>query len=103
MNDAFCSKHFQLEQVGKGIYAAIAKEGGGAVGNAGLVDLGDKVIVFDTFNTQQASEDLRLLAEKLQNVLLHGLLTVIGTVTIIEATKHLKILLLFQAKLLTQK
>lgn len=67
MNDAFCSKHFQLEQIGKDIYAAIAKEGGGAVANAGFVDLGDKVIVFDTFNTQQASEDLRLIAEKITN------------------------------------
>ncbi|MFF2175989.1 MBL fold metallo-hydrolase [Lysinibacillus sp. NPDC058147] len=67
MNNEFCSKHFQLEQVGKGIFAAIAKEGGGAVANAGFVDLGDKVIVFDTFNTQQASEDLKLIAEKITN------------------------------------
>ncbi|MEY9979254.1 MBL fold metallo-hydrolase [Lysinibacillus sp. RC79] len=67
MNDAFCSNHFQLEQIGKGIYAAIAKEGGGAVANAGFVDLGDKVIVFDTFNTQQASDDLKLIAEKTTN------------------------------------
>ncbi|MEX3743921.1 MULTISPECIES: MBL fold metallo-hydrolase [Lysinibacillus] len=67
MNNAFCSKHFKLEQISKGIYAAIAKEGGGAVANAGFVDLGDKVIVFDTFNTQQASEDLRLIAEKITN------------------------------------
>ncbi|MGE7910601.1 MBL fold metallo-hydrolase [Lysinibacillus xylanilyticus] len=67
MNDVFCSKHFKLEQIGKYIYAAIAKEGGGAVANAGFVDLGDKVIVFDTFNTQQASEDLRLIAEKITN------------------------------------
>ncbi|MFJ6210644.1 MBL fold metallo-hydrolase [Lysinibacillus sp. NPDC092081] len=67
MNNPFCSKHFQLEQIGKGVYAAIAKGGGGAVANAGFVDLGDKVIVFDTFNTQQASEDLRLIAEKITN------------------------------------
>ncbi|WP_234007762.1 MBL fold metallo-hydrolase [Lysinibacillus sp. FJAT-14745] len=37
------------------------------MGNAGFVDLGDKVIVFDTFNTQQASEDLKLIAEKTTN------------------------------------
>ncbi len=67
MNNAFCSKHFKLEQIGKGIYAAIAKEGGGAVANAGFVDLGDKIIVFDTFNTQQASKDLKLIAEKITN------------------------------------
>jgi len=67
LNNAFCSKHFKLEQIGKGIYAAIAKEGGGAVANAGFVDLGDKIIVFDTFNTQQASKDLKLIAEKITN------------------------------------
>ncbi len=67
MNDTFCSKHFKLEQIGQGIYAAIAKEGGGAVANAGFVDLGDKVIIFDTFNTQQASKDLKLIAEKITN------------------------------------
>lgn len=67
MNDTFFSKHFKLEQIGQGIYAAIAKEGGGAVANAGFVDLGDKVIIFDTFNTQQASKDLKLIAEKITN------------------------------------
>lgn len=61
------SKHFSLEKVSEGIYAAIAKEGGGAVGNAGFVDLGDQTIVFDTFNTQQAAEDLRAIAEKTTN------------------------------------
>ncbi|MGE7997486.1 MBL fold metallo-hydrolase [Lysinibacillus sp. NPDC093190] len=67
MNDVFNSKHFKLEQISNSSFAAIAKEGGGAVANAGFVDLGDKVIVFDTFNTQQASEDLRLIAEKITN------------------------------------
>ncbi|MFT9820836.1 MBL fold metallo-hydrolase [Lysinibacillus sp. NPDC056185] len=67
MNDTFYSKHFQLDRIGKGIYAAIAKDGGGAVGNAGFVDLGDKIIIFDTFNTQQASEDLKFVAEKITN------------------------------------
>lgn len=59
------SRHFTLEKVTEGIYAAIAKDGGGAVGNAGFIDLGDKTIVFDTFNTQQAAEDLRSMAEAL--------------------------------------
>jgi len=67
MNDTFCSKHFKLEQISNSSFAAIAKEGGGAVANAGFVDLGDKVIVFDTFNTQQVSEDLKLIAEKITN------------------------------------
>jgi cyclase len=61
----FKSKHFGLQQVGTGIFAAIAKDGGGAVGNAGFVDLGDQTVIFDTFNTQQAAEDLKKCAEKL--------------------------------------
>ncbi|QWC23669.1 MBL fold metallo-hydrolase [Bacillus haikouensis] len=64
MIEGFTSKHFTLEKVSPHVYAAIAKEGGGSAANAGFVDLGDKVMVFDTFNTQQASEDLRYIAEK---------------------------------------
>jgi cyclase len=64
LTERFKSKHFNLEKVTPNVYAAIAKEGGGSAANAGFVDLGDKVIVFDTFNTQQASKDLRDIAEK---------------------------------------
>lgn len=67
MNDELNSKHFMLEKIKDGIYAAISKPGGGAVGNAGFVDLGDVLIVFDTFNTQQASKDLRDIAERITN------------------------------------
>ena len=67
MCEEYSSKHFTLEQVGEGIYAAIAKEGGGAVGNAGFIDLGDQSIVFDTFNTPQAGEDLKNITEKITN------------------------------------
>ncbi len=63
----FLSRHFNLEKVSESIYAAIAKDGGGAIGNAGFIDLGDKTIVFDTFNTQQAAEDLRNIAESITN------------------------------------
>ncbi|WP_249310137.1 MBL fold metallo-hydrolase [Bacillus sp. FJAT-49736] len=61
----FKSKHFELQKLKDGIYAAIAKDGGGSVGNAGFVDLGDQTIVFDTFNTQQAAEDLQHFAESI--------------------------------------
>ncbi|MGE7690016.1 MBL fold metallo-hydrolase [Lysinibacillus sp. NPDC097214] len=67
MNDALYSKHFKLEKISNNSFAAIAKESGGAVANAGFVDLGDQVIVFDTFNTQQASADLKHIAEKITN------------------------------------
>jgi cyclase len=61
------SKHFTLEKVSRNVYVAVAKEGSGSVANAGFVDLGEKLIVFDTFNTQQASEDLKNIAEKVTN------------------------------------
>ncbi|MEI5907505.1 MBL fold metallo-hydrolase [Bacillus spongiae] len=67
MNPEFSSKHFTLKKVRDGVYATIAKEGSGSVANAGFVDLGDQVIIFDTFNTQQASDDLRYCAEKIIN------------------------------------
>lgn len=63
----FTSKHFKLEKISQGIYAAIAKDGGGSVGNAGFIDLGGKTVIFDTFNTQQAAEDLRNMAETITN------------------------------------
>jgi cyclase len=63
----FFSNHFHLEKVTEGIFAAIAKDGGGAIGNAGFVDLGGKTLVFDTFNTQQAAEELRNIAENITN------------------------------------
>jgi cyclase len=67
MIDDFYSKHFTLKKVNEGIYVALSKEGGGSVGNAGFIDLGDQTIVFDTFNTQQAAEDLKNIAEKMTN------------------------------------
>ncbi|MFC4801411.1 MBL fold metallo-hydrolase [Neobacillus sp. GCM10023253] len=64
MSEEFYSKHFDLERVGDGVFAAIAKEGGGAVGNAAFVDLGGQTIVFDKFNTPNAAEDLKRAAER---------------------------------------
>lgn len=63
MSGEFFSKHFTLEKVSHGVYAAIAKEGGGSVANAGFIDLGGHTIVFDTFNTPQAAEDLKRAVE----------------------------------------
>ncbi|GCE23698.1 MBL fold metallo-hydrolase [Dictyobacter kobayashii] len=62
---ATISPYFQLEQVAEGIYAAIVKEGAGAWGNAGIVDLGGQTLVFDTFNTPQAAQNLRAIAEQI--------------------------------------
>ena len=57
------SRHFRLEQLADGVYAAIHSEGGEAIGNAGIVDLGDRTLVYDTFFTPQAAADLRFAAE----------------------------------------
>src|SRR5438270_4977641 len=49
---------FQLVKVAKGVYAAIAKPGGLASGNAGFVIGDDGVLIFDTFFTPAAIEEL---------------------------------------------
>ena len=59
------SEHFDLHQLANGVYAAIATPGGAAYSNAGIVDLGDQTLIFDTFETPQAAADLRAAAEAL--------------------------------------
>jgi len=49
---------FQLVKVADGVYAAIAKSGGLASGNAGFVIGEDGVLIFDTFFTPVAIEEL---------------------------------------------
>ena len=49
---------FQLVKVADGVYAAVAKSGGLASGNAGFVIGDDSVLVFDTFFTPVAIEEL---------------------------------------------
>jgi glyoxylase-like metal-dependent hydrolase (beta-lactamase superfamily II) len=55
--------HFWLEELAEGVYAAIHVAGGAAIGNAGIVDLGGRTLVYDTFFTPQAGEDLRIAAQ----------------------------------------
>jgi cyclase len=59
------SKHFQLSELAQGIYAAICGQRGAGVGNAGLIDLGERTLVFDTFLTPQAAADLQAMALEL--------------------------------------
>ncbi len=59
------SPHFQLQQIVDGVYAAIALDSGAAISNAGIVDIGDRTLVYDTFLTPKAATDLRLAAETL--------------------------------------
>src|SRR5499427_3944612 len=49
---------FQIVKVTDGVYAAIARPGGLASGNAGFVIGNDAVLVFDTFFTPVAIEEL---------------------------------------------
>jgi len=59
------SKHFRLAPLAEGVYAAVVIPGTGAWGNAGIVDLGDRTLVFDTFFTPRAALDLRAAAQQL--------------------------------------
>ena len=59
------SEHFELKQIAEGVYAAIAVAGGAARSNAGIIDLGDHTLIFDTFLTPTAAEDLQAAAEHL--------------------------------------
>jgi cyclase len=56
------SKHFRLNHVVDGVFAAISVPGTGSVGNAAIIDLGDSTLVVDTFQTIQAAEDLQAAA-----------------------------------------
>src|SRR5512146_626102 len=59
------SPYFHVERIAEGIWAAIVERGTGAWGNAGIVALGDRTLVFDTFLTPAAARDLRAAAESL--------------------------------------
>jgi cyclase len=56
-------KHFRLEQVADDAWAAVALPESGAVGNAGFIRVGESTIVFDTFASTAAADELRISAE----------------------------------------
>ena len=59
------SKHFQIERLADGVYVAVASEQGYASCNAGVIDIGDRTIIFDTFISPEAARDLLKVAEQL--------------------------------------
>lgn len=59
------TKYFTLHTLCDGVFAAIAKPGQGAWSNAGIIDLGDELLVFDSLSTPSAGEELRRQAESL--------------------------------------
>lgn len=56
------SRHFALQELTDGVYAAVASDSGFAICNAGIVDLGDGLLVFDPFISPRAAADLRQAA-----------------------------------------
>jgi cyclase len=52
------SKHFTIEPLAEGVYAVISRKGGSAACNSGIIDLGGLSLVFDSFLTPTAAEDL---------------------------------------------
>lgn len=60
------SRHFNIISLKPGVWAAIQNDHyGRAICNAGIVDLGDKTLVFDPFMTPEAARDLKKIAEEL--------------------------------------
>jgi cyclase len=57
--------HFTLVEAAPGVYAALAGDTGACISNAAIVDLGDRTLIFDTFQTVVAAEDLRQAAMSL--------------------------------------
>lgn len=62
--EVFKCDYFTLQELAAGVYAAFATEEGGALSNAGVIDLGDKTVVFDTFLSADAAQELRRFAEE---------------------------------------
>ena len=58
----FVSPYFRVERIVHGVYAVIATDMHWALGNAGLIDLGDEVLVFDTFASPRAAKELQRAA-----------------------------------------
>lgn len=59
------SKHFNIHTIAPGVHAVISKDQGHAICNAGIIDLGDKTLVFDCFISPTAAKDLKRVAETL--------------------------------------
>lgn len=58
-------QHCHVQEITQGIYVAQPKSGGGGASNAGIVDLGNITVVFDTMRTPAAATELRQVAELL--------------------------------------
>lgn len=60
------SKNFTLQPLAKGVWAAINNDQyGRSICNAGIVDLGDKLLIFDAFMNPEAARELKDMAEEM--------------------------------------
>jgi cyclase len=58
------SRHFTMQELATGIYAAIATDGAWAICNAGIIDLGHETVIFDTFVNQIPARELKEVAQE---------------------------------------
>jgi cyclase len=56
--------HFHLDPVARGVWAAIARDGGYGLCNSGIIDLGGITVVYDSMLTPVAADRLRLAARR---------------------------------------
>ena len=57
--------NFDIVQLGEGIYACINKFGGKAICNAGIIDNGEATIIFDTFLSPDAADEMIRMVDRL--------------------------------------
>lgn len=56
-------EQFEIRRLADGVYAALGTTGAATFSNAGIVDLGDQTLIFDTFELPRAGQELRHAAE----------------------------------------
>jgi glyoxylase-like metal-dependent hydrolase (beta-lactamase superfamily II) len=59
------SRHFRIQELASGVHAAVAVDGGYALSNSAIVDLGGATLVFDTGLTPRSGADLARAARRL--------------------------------------
>jgi len=59
------SEHFTYHELTEGVWAAIVIPSGLAASNSGIIDLGDRTLIFDTTLSPASAAELRSLAENL--------------------------------------
>ncbi len=62
----FSTTNFSVIKLTDGVYACIHKPGGKAIGNSGIVDNGEATIIFDTFLSPEAADELIRAAEHMK-------------------------------------